>query len=162
MIERLVVDFWMQNWGNVASLLGLVISVWALVKSRRAIRIASLRSREADIRSGSELAADLIKAIEGQQFDRASGLARELRVHVARFSTRWEGQLDGNLSAELFTALKASDWVCSHLNNAHHCAGFDGSKLNVSEILKRTQTVSDFLSKADGKLQRQMDSRVQP
>lgn len=162
MLKRLVVDFWTQNWGNVASLLGLLISVLALVKSRQALRIASLRSREADIRSGTELATDLVKAIERQEFERASGLARELHAHVRRFSARWGDQLSGDLRTKLYGALSATDRVCLHLNNAHHSAGFDGSRLQVSQLLQQTQIVNDFLSCADGSLQRQMDSRVQP
>jgi hypothetical protein len=88
------------NWGNIASVIGVVISVFTLRSARKASRAAEeakqyilIRTMSQDLSHAEQLAADIYAALKGSNHDAAGMRCRDLNDLVQRFSARWASQL---------------------------------------------------------------------
>jgi hypothetical protein len=55
----------------------------------------------------------------------------------------------------------ASSAVCSRFGGAQGASGIDPNLLKISELKEKSRTVREFLSKAHGQLQQQLDTRIE-
>lgn len=93
-------DFLARNWGNLASVAGLVFSILAFVFSRRASKAAKeardsvlRRSLGEDMNGASRTAADIVTYVGIERGDVALLRAGELMNQTSYLVARWEDKL---------------------------------------------------------------------
>lgn len=95
-----VLVFFKNNWGNIASVAGLLVSAAGAFFAKRASQAASearasvlSRTREEDIGSGLKLAEELTTLVAFSRFELALSKCSDLLDLPNRIRIRWAGQL---------------------------------------------------------------------
>jgi hypothetical protein len=112
-------DYLARNWGNLASVAGLVLSFLAFWFSKRASKAAEeardsilRRSLGQDMNSANRTAADIVRFVAMERGDMALLRTGELMSETSFLITRWEAKLSGNSKTNLLTARE-------HLRSIH-------------------------------------------
>jgi hypothetical protein len=103
--------FFADNWGNIASVVGLVFSLLAFIFSKKASEAAKqargavlLRSFGEDMNLACKIAADMTMLVGVNRNEAASLRASELVNQTSFFITRWEARLSEKSKNGLLTA----------------------------------------------------------
>jgi hypothetical protein len=95
-----MVNFLAGNWGNIASVAGLVFSILAFVFSKRASVAAReardatlLRSLSEEMNGASRTASEIVTYVGMQRGDMALLRTSELMNHTSYFMARWDNRL---------------------------------------------------------------------
>jgi hypothetical protein len=104
-------DFWNQNWGNLASVAGLVFSILAFVFAKRAstaareARDAALRQSLGEYMNGvARVAAEVIAHLRNEKCDMALLRISDLMDQTSYLVGRWETRLSKKSKDNLFHA----------------------------------------------------------
>jgi hypothetical protein len=100
-------EWWQHNWGNVASAIGLVISVFAWRRAHRASEAAKRalaaqhqRTLAAELRSCSEKVTSVAKRCRNSDWLGAGDEADEVLQRISIAQNRWKDQLVDNRSKD--------------------------------------------------------------
>jgi len=100
-------EWWRHNWGNIASAVGLVISVLAWWRAQRASQAARRalasqhqRTLAQELRACSERVTSIAKLCRSSDWPRACDETDELIQRIAVAQNRWKDQLVDNLSRD--------------------------------------------------------------
>jgi hypothetical protein len=100
-------EWWQHNWGNVASAVGLVISVFAWRRAQRASEAAKRalaaqhqRTLAAELRSCSEKVTSVAKRCRNSDWLGAGDDADEVLQRISIAQNRWKDQLVDNRSKD--------------------------------------------------------------
>jgi hypothetical protein len=95
-----MVDFLAGNWGNVASVAGLVFSILAFVFSKRASKAAReardaafLRSLSEEMNGANRMAGEIVTYVAMERGDMALLRTSELMNQTSYFLARWDNRL---------------------------------------------------------------------
>lgn len=95
-----MLEHFARNWGNWASIAGLVFSILAFIFSKRASKAAEQardsvlrRSLTQDMNDANRTAADIVRFIGIERGDMASLRAGELLNQTSYYITRWDDKL---------------------------------------------------------------------
>jgi hypothetical protein len=98
-------EWWHHNWGNIASVIGVVISVFALWRAQSASRAAKRalatqyqRTLAQELRSCSEKARIVAKLCGNSDWLRAREETDEIVQRLTVAQNRWKDQLVDNVS----------------------------------------------------------------
>lgn len=93
-------DFLMQNWGNLASVLGLLFSFLAFIFSKRASRAAKgaqefvlTRSLGEDMNNASKVASEIVAYIRSEKSELGAIRIGELIAASSYIIARWDAKL---------------------------------------------------------------------
>jgi hypothetical protein len=93
-------EWWQHNWGNIASVAGLVISVFAWRRARRASEAARRalaaqhqRTLATELRSCSEKFSSVVKRCRSDDWLGAGEEAEEILQRISIAQNRWKDQL---------------------------------------------------------------------
>jgi len=110
MLARLV-EHLARNWGNWASVVGLIFSVLAFLFSKRAAKAAEeardsvlRRSLSQDMNDANRLAADIVRFVSMERGDIALLRAGELLNETSFFIARWDAKLSDQSKTNLLQA----------------------------------------------------------
>jgi hypothetical protein len=97
-----------RNWGNLASAIGLIISIAVLVFSKRAAKAATeakaaieKRSAAQDLRECSDEVSLMRLLCDNQSWEVASFVCNGLIQDVTFLNNRWAAHFEGNTRAKL-------------------------------------------------------------
>jgi hypothetical protein len=100
-------EWWQHNWGNIASVAGLVISVFAWRRAQRASEAAKRalaaqhqRTLAQELRLCSEKVTSVARRCQSNDWLRAGEEADELLQRISIAQNRWKDQLVDNLSKD--------------------------------------------------------------
>ncbi|HEV7426906.1 MAG TPA: hypothetical protein VGQ46_11110 [Thermoanaerobaculia bacterium] len=100
-------EWWQHNWGNIASVAGLVISVFAWRRAQRASEAAKRalaaqhqRTLAQELRLCSEKVTSVARRCRSNDWLRAGEEADELLQRISIAQNRWKDQLVDNLSKD--------------------------------------------------------------
>jgi|SRR4051794_30730417 len=100
-------EWWQHNWGNVASAVGLVISVFAWRRAqraseaaRRALAAQHQRTLAQELRLCSEKVTSVARRCRSNDWLRAGEEADELLQRISIAQNRWKDQLVDNRSKD--------------------------------------------------------------
>jgi hypothetical protein len=113
-----------QNWGNLASVGGLLLSAAAALFARRASEAAK-KARDAvyrrnladDLQDATRVAADVVNLVATAKYDVALRRAAELQERIIFVQQRWETQLPASSKAQYQSARVQSDSIEKVLAN---------------------------------------------
>ena len=115
-------EFFARNWGNLASVVGLVFSALAVVFSRRASQAAKeardavlRRSLGEDMNELNRLAGDIVTYVGVGRGDMALVRVTELLNRTSYIVQRWESQLSRQSARNLLTAQEQLKLIHSFL-----------------------------------------------
>jgi hypothetical protein len=118
-------DFWKNNWGNLASVAGLVLSFLATLfaakasKSAREARDSVLsRTLEDEITAGYKAVSELTTLVEIKQFQLAAIKCGDLLDVPNRLRIRWEHTLDTSSKNRWIVAREQLDSIHTILRKA--------------------------------------------
>ena len=119
-------SFFAQNWGNVASVAGLVISIWVLVVARKARTAAEEARSIARLKSLVEVLAgtgDKIDQIgiflRSGKWDLAQMCAQDILADCNLILTRWGDYLTPKATADLTEASTITRSILDVVDEAH-------------------------------------------
>jgi hypothetical protein len=147
-------DFILNNWGSLASVLGLVFSFLAFLFSkgaskaaRQARDLAQSRSLAQDMNNLDRIARDLVSDIDGGRGERACERTRELISQLQYLCARWVKLLSKESKDSLMTAreqlVSVHEVLVSNSSNAI-------SAQNRPELIKSSVRASEVFSKEYG------------
>lgn len=106
-----MLEYWSRNWGNWASVVGLVFSVLAFLFSKRASKAAEeardsvlTRSLGQDMNDANRTAADIVRFVGVDNRDMALLRTGELMNETSYFIARWDDKLSAGSKINLRTA----------------------------------------------------------
>jgi hypothetical protein len=113
-----MLEFLARQWGDAASLAGLVISVFTLLFARRASKAAEeardsvlRQTLRQDMEACGRLATDIEAFVELGQIDCAGLRARDLMHQIAFLRARWETKLPEQSQNSLLMAHKQLEYI---------------------------------------------------
>jgi hypothetical protein len=112
MLQKLV-EFVLDNWGNLASVIGVGLSLFALIFARRA-SVAAKEAREAvlrrnlaqDIADAGAIAADVYNFVDSSRYDSAITFCTQLQTKTIYLMERHKGRV-GEMPAQKLTSVLA-------------------------------------------------------
>ena len=112
MLQKLV-RFLLDNWGSVASVIGVGLSLFSLIFARRA-SVAAKEAREAvlrrnlaqDIADAGAVAADIYNFVDSRRYDSAITFCTQLQTKTIYLMERHKGRL-GDIPAQKLTSVLA-------------------------------------------------------
>ncbi len=108
-------NFLAQNWGNVASVAGLAISVWVLIIARKAREAAQearsaarLKSLVEVLKEASEMVTQIGIFLRARQWDLVRLRAEEVLGRCALVRARWRDALPADAKHDLIETVTAA------------------------------------------------------
>jgi hypothetical protein len=100
-------EWWQQNWGNIANAVGLVLSILALLRAqhasraaRRALAMQYQRTLAQELRACSERVMGLAKLCRSGDWNRARDESDEIIQRITVAQNRWADQLVDEVSKD--------------------------------------------------------------
>jgi hypothetical protein len=142
------------NWGNWASVVGLVFSVLSFYYSKGAKQAAEdardsvlRKTLSQDMADATEIATDILRFASMERADMATFRTSELLSHLSYCTARWEGKL----SSDSHTNLRR---VQEHLLVVHKELNLrpitEMSPKQKARLAEACQSVNSFLSREQG------------
>jgi hypothetical protein len=150
-----------SNWGNLASVLGLGLSVWVLVVSTQAKaaaegakRALELRTLAMALRSCGDEMASLAQHVESQAWQYGDTVAGHLLRELSYITTRWVEHLDAKSAEGLALASSHVEKVRGQLRKARARALREPELLALHRSVERIEML---LAAEIGKSESRMD-----
>jgi len=110
--------FFANNWGNIASVVGLLVSALSVVFAKRA-SVAAKAARDAifrrniadDMGQANRVAAEMTSLVEARKFDAAISRCNELQDLSVFIQQRWKGQLTDSSKQRCLVAVAQLDGI---------------------------------------------------
>ncbi len=154
-------DFFLNNWGNLASVAGLIFSFLAFLFSKSASKAAKQARNLAQSRSLAEglndigrSARDLIGDIEKERNEHACERARDLSSNLQYLCARWVKLLPQKSKNNL---MKAREQLASIHEVLILYSNNDIASQNRPELIKSAFRVSELISQEYGSAQMASD-----
>ncbi|MEP7353241.1 MAG: hypothetical protein ABI824_08430 [Acidobacteriota bacterium] len=155
-------EFFAQNWGNLASVVGLVFSFLAFIFSKRASRAAEAardsvlrRSLSQDMSDASRLASDIAKYVRAENSEMSVIFTEELWNQTSYYVRRWDRELSEQCKIDLDQAREQLALIQKHLRRCNIGAMNPRQKTRLTEACQTVNTlyheVSGVVMKATDK-----------
>ena len=141
-------DFIKQNWGNLASVAGLIISVFTLLFAKRASQAAKeakaavLRRNVADdLEDAERMAQEIITFLRGKDWRISWYIAGELRKQAIRTHERWASLLEEESKNKIINTTLRLKFVIVNLDKI---TDNDLSEKQHKKLVKAAEEVRDI------------------
>jgi len=159
-----MIDFLAGNWGNIASLAGLVFSILAFIFSKRASKAALearnatlLRSLSEDMNGANRAAGEIVTYVGMERGDMALLRTSELMNQTSYFLARWDNRLLAEPKNNLLTAREQLRLIHKVLTKGDVPGLSPKAK---AELMQACQQVSAIFSEEYGRAVRTSEGEV--
>ena len=156
--------FFGQNWGNIASVVGLVFSFFAFVFSKRASRAAReareltlSRSLGEDMNNANKIASDVSAYVRSEKAEMALVRLGELIALTSYIISRWESQLPVSSKNRLLTSREQLHLVHDLLDRVK---GGEISTKDKATLARFCREVPTVFTEEYGRAISRMDRRI--
>jgi hypothetical protein len=157
-------NFFAQNWGNIASVVGLIFSFLAFVFSKRASKAAReareltlSRSLGEDMNNASKIASDVSAYVRSERAEMALVRLGELISITSYIISRWESQLPVSSKNRLITSREQLHIVHDLLDRVKGAEVGAKDKATLARFCREVPTV---FTEEYGKAISRMDRRI--
>ena len=143
-----MIDFLAGNWGNVASVAGLVFSILAFVFSKRASKAAReardaafTRSMSEDLNWATKMAGEIATYVLIERGDLALLRTTEIMNQTSYFLTRWDNRLSEESKNNLLGAREQLHMVHEVLTKGAVANLSQKAKLQLANACQQVNTI---------------------